>query len=98
MSPARTSPCLPVDRLSRRERPVYTLSADCPCCSGVFTLRQMRDGHRFYIACTRRPCDYTTAYAPVLEQLRDRIVRLEAEVTFNRMQSQPVAEGREVHP
>jgi ssDNA-binding Zn-finger/Zn-ribbon topoisomerase 1 len=78
---------LDADLQSRRHDPVYVLSAACPLCHGTLVLRQTRDGHRFYIACTRRPCEYTAAYEPVLEQLRDRIALLEAKLAFTRMQT-----------
>jgi len=79
--------------LSRDRRPVYTLSNACPLCYGALTLRQTRDGRRYYIACSRRPCDYTASYEPVLEQLRDRIAKLEAELEFTRMQARVAEEG-----
>jgi hypothetical protein len=47
---------------------------------------QTRDEHRLYVGCTRRPCAYTAAYEPLLEQLRNRIARLEAELEFTCMQ------------
>ena len=78
---------------ARRHDPVYVLSAACPLCHGTLALRQTRDGRHYYIACTRRPCEYITAYEPVLEQLRDRIARLEAELEFNRIQTRSVAEN-----
>jgi ssDNA-binding Zn-finger/Zn-ribbon topoisomerase 1 len=87
---------LDADLQSRRHDPVYALSAACPLCYGALSLRQTRDGRRFYIACTRRPCEYTAAYEPVLAQLRDRIARLEAELAFTRLQTK-LGEARHAH-
>jgi ssDNA-binding Zn-finger/Zn-ribbon topoisomerase 1 len=87
---------LDTDRQSRRHDPVYVLSAACPLCHGTLALRQTRDGRRYYIACARRPCDYTAAYDPVLEQLRNRIARLEAELEFTRLQTK-LGEARHAH-
>ena len=83
---------IPVHAPSQSAYPVYTLSASCPLCHGALTLRQARDGHRFYVACSRRPCNYTPAYEPVLAQLRDRLARLEAELEFSRMQGRAATE------
>jgi hypothetical protein len=69
-----------------------TLTAECPLCHGVLKLRQRRDGRGHYIACARRPYEFTAAYDPVLERLRDRIARLEAELAFVHMQARPAVE------
>jgi hypothetical protein len=78
------------DLAACRYDPIYTLSAACPLCHGVLILCQTREGRRFSITCTRRPCAYTAAYDPVLSQLRDRIARLEAELAFTHLQTKPV--------
>jgi ssDNA-binding Zn-finger/Zn-ribbon topoisomerase 1 len=84
------------DLQTRRHDPTYTLSSVCPLCHGALSLRQTRDGRHYYIACTRRSCEYTSAYEPVLAQLRDRIARLEAELEFTRMQTK-LGEARHAH-
>ena len=91
---SRGTSLLDADFLARQHDPVYTISASCPLCHRALTLRQAKDGRRFYIACARRPCDYTAAYDKVLVQLRDRIARLEGELAFARMQTRgPIAES-----
>jgi ssDNA-binding Zn-finger/Zn-ribbon topoisomerase 1 len=94
MTPSSSNtPLLAADLQTRRHDPTYTLSSACPLCHGALSLRQTRDGHRYYIACNRRPCDYTAAYEPVLEQLRNQIAKLEAQLEFTRMQTK-LGEGR----
>ena len=83
---------IPVHAPSQSAYPVYTLSASCPLCHGALTLRQTRDRQRFYVACSRRPCDYTTAYEPALAQLRYCLARLVADLEFSRMQVRAAAE------
>jgi hypothetical protein len=70
----------------RRHDPVYTVTSECPSCHGTLKLRQTKDNRHVYVSCSTRVCGFKAPYEPVLEKLRHRIARLEAEMQLNRLQ------------
>jgi ssDNA-binding Zn-finger/Zn-ribbon topoisomerase 1 len=77
--------CVP----SQNTSPAYAVTASCPSCGGALIVRTRRDGSHF-IGCTTYPkCTYITEYDPVLQELRNRITRAEAENALLRLQTKP---------
>jgi ssDNA-binding Zn-finger/Zn-ribbon topoisomerase 1 len=65
---------------------LVTLTGSCPDCGHTLKLCQAKAG-LFYIGCSDFPrCAFKCPYDPILQQLRDRNARLEAELTLMQMQ------------
>jgi ssDNA-binding Zn-finger/Zn-ribbon topoisomerase 1 len=63
-----------------------TITGTCPHCGHSLKVCRAKTG-QLYLGCTNYPrCDWRGVYDAVLQQLRDRTARLEAELTLVRMQ------------
>jgi ssDNA-binding Zn-finger/Zn-ribbon topoisomerase 1 len=65
---------------------IITLTGACPDCGHALKLRQAKAG-ALYIGCAAYPrCSFNCPYDQVLQALRDRTARLEAELTLLKLQ------------
>jgi ssDNA-binding Zn-finger/Zn-ribbon topoisomerase 1 len=63
-----------------------TISGTCPSCGHALKVCQAKSG-AFYVGCGDYPrCDFRCPYDPILQGLRDRNARLQAELTLFSMQ------------
>jgi ssDNA-binding Zn-finger/Zn-ribbon topoisomerase 1 len=74
---------------------LVTITGNCPDCGHALKLCQAKAG-ALYIGCAAYPrCSFKCPYDQVLQALRDRNARLEAELTLLQMQQpSPIAEER----
>jgi ssDNA-binding Zn-finger/Zn-ribbon topoisomerase 1 len=71
-----------------------TLTSSCPSCGHTLKVCQAKSG-AFYVGCSDYPrCTFRCAYDEVLQALRDRNARLEAELTLLQMQHAPTTAER----